>query len=113
MVHKKTHIALCIVILISFGLMIPSMANGGDAQTLPRELPKGQHIPRGPERVQQLSSSPKLFRRCFCINWFRPSYPGRQTPAYLQHPLESGESVLSAGFGLLLFLSFILKFFNI
>ncbi|CAL5362579.1 unnamed protein product [Camellia sinensis] len=47
MVHK-THIVLCIVILISFGLMIPSIADGGDAQTLPHELPKGQHIPGGP-----------------------------------------------------------------
>ncbi|KAL7160925.1 hypothetical protein ACSBR2_041551 [Camellia fascicularis] len=47
MVHK-THIVLCIVILISFGLMIPSIADGGDAQTLPHELPKGKHIPGGP-----------------------------------------------------------------
>ena len=46
------------------------------------------------ENVLLLSSLSKLFRRCFCMNWFRLSYPKRQTPAYLQHPSGGDESVL-------------------
>ncbi|KAI7985730.1 hypothetical protein LOK49_LG14G00180 [Camellia lanceoleosa] len=32
MVHKNTSIVLCIALLMSFGLMIPFIAKGGDAQ---------------------------------------------------------------------------------
>ncbi|CAL5386690.1 unnamed protein product [Camellia sinensis] len=42
------------------------------------------------EIVHPLSCLPKLFRRYFCISWFRPSYLGRQTLAYLQYPSGSG-----------------------
>lgn len=64
------------------------------------------------ERVQPLSSLPKLFIRCFCISWFQPLYLGRQTPAYLPHPSRGNEYDLRklwyyTGFGLLLFLLFV------